>query len=143
MRAAGAPGSPTLVRLGALIECLIAVLAVVSTWAWARWLLAASYIGFAAFVGIMARRPAVVSCGCFGGEGAAPSNRHVAVNACLAVLVAFAAATGTPGLGTVLSDQPLAAVPFVVVAVSSTWLVYLLLSKSSQPHLGRQATLAR
>lgn len=80
--------------------------------------LAAAVLGLA-YVGFVvaaerARRLGATSCGCFGSVSAPPSLLHVAVNAASVIVCAAAAALGAnDDLLTVLSDQPLAGVPYL------------------------------
>ncbi len=123
----GIPARALPVRGGAAVEVGLAVTVLVTGWTWASGLLAATFAGFAAFVAAARRRPAMKSCGCFGGEGEQPTVRHVVINAFLAVLIALATAAGPWGVARVVEHQPLAGLPFVILAVVTAWLAYLAL----------------
>jgi len=112
LRALGLPSSPALVRVGAAVELVLGVAALVIggavTWA----LVAASYLAFAVFVAAALRSGKPVgSCGCFGREDTPPHIVHVVLDLALAGAAVGAAATGvvpldavtsSPGQGTVV-----------------------------------------
>jgi Methylamine utilisation protein MauE len=118
-------------RLVALLEAGLGIVAL----AWPRPLLAAlvaaSYLVFAAFVAYArARGGALASCGCFGTPDTPATLLHVVVDlvvALAAVLVATSASS-TATIGTVLSRQPLHGAPLLVVSAVGAWLTYLTLS---------------
>ncbi len=89
-------------------------------------LVAASYLAFALFViGALRAGKPLSTCGCFGKVDTPPTAVHVVID-----LAAVAVATGVaiaPGasLPDVLSDQPLAGVPFVLLASIGVYLVFL------------------
>lgn len=92
------PASPVLVRVGALIELVVGILAVVVGGpAW--WLVAASYVGFTAYVLVALRRGVPIgTCGCFGRAETRPSWSHVRLNAVFTAWTVAAALVidGTP-----------------------------------------------
>ena len=92
LRALGLPSSRTWVRIGAAAELLVGLLAAAVGWAWVWWLVAASYLAFAAFVVAALRAGTMVgSCGCFGREDTPPHPIHVVVDVALAATAAAAA----------------------------------------------------
>lgn len=127
LRALGLPSSPWLVRAGAGAELVLGAVAVAAGGAVAWALVAASYLGFAAFVVAALRAGTMVgSCGCFGREETPPHPVHVAVDMALAAAAAGAAAQGlvpldaladAPGRGAVVAALSLVATPLVYVAL--------------------------
>jgi hypothetical protein len=88
MRSVGLPSSDAAVRLGSLVECAVAVAALVSPSWLARLLLALSYGALSAFVAAVLRRGGATDCGCFGAAGGEIGRRHLALDAALGVGVA-------------------------------------------------------
>lgn len=88
MRSVGLPSSDAAVRLGSVVECALAVAALVSpSWVF-RLLLALSYGALSAFVVVVLRTGGATDCGCFGAASGAIGRRHLALNAVLCVGVA-------------------------------------------------------
>ena len=95
LRALRLPSSPVMVRVGAVAELAVGVLAIgvggVVVWT----LVAASYLAFAVFVVTALRRGTMLgSCGCFGREDTPPHWSHVGLNLLLAGVAATLAAQG-------------------------------------------------
>jgi hypothetical protein len=88
MREVGVPSSDTVVRLGALAECAIAVAALVAPSWIARLALAISYGALTVFVAAALRIGTATDCGCFGAGGSTIRRRHLFLNAGLCVGVA-------------------------------------------------------
>jgi hypothetical protein len=92
--------------------------------------LAGLYVGFAAFLVVLLRRPDASLCGCLGDRFAPPSPLHVALDvaaAGAAIGVAALAATGstTPGLVTQAVRLGWAGVPFALGLGLAAWLAVL------------------
>ena len=115
------PSSRILVRAGAAAELLLGLLAMTAGWAVVWWLVAASYLAFAAFVVVALRAGTMVgSCGCFGREDTPPHPLHVVIDVALAATAAAAAVRGVgapldaiaavPGEGPVIAALSLLAV---------------------------------
>lgn len=86
------PASPLLVRLGAAVELIVGVTALVIGGPGVAMLVVASYLGFAVFVMVALSRGAPIgTCGCFGQKDTPPRPLHVAVNVVLALGAAGAA----------------------------------------------------
>jgi hypothetical protein len=115
MRAVGLPSSDALVRLGSLIECAIAGLALASPPWIARVLLALSYGALAAFVAVAVRTGAAVDCGCFGTVGGAVGRRHLTLN--LVVCLGVGASLLTHPGATTAAARPATAGGLGVLAV--------------------------
>ena len=104
------------VRIGGAAEALLGAAALATGWAPFVLLVGASYLGFAGFV-LGARRAGVpvASCGCLGRVDTPPHAVHVVGNLLCVGAALGAALTGSPPIGSVLADQPLGGVPFVVL----------------------------
>jgi hypothetical protein len=128
LRALGLPSSKILVRAGAAAELLLGLLAVIAGWVAVWWLVAASYVAFAAFVVAALRAGTMVgSCGCVGREDTPPHLLHVVVDVGLAASAAAAAVrdlgapldaiADAPGEGLVVAGVSVLAVALVYAAV--------------------------
>ncbi|MGH9265810.1 MAG: MauE/DoxX family redox-associated membrane protein [Acidimicrobiales bacterium] len=135
LRSVGLPAWPTLVRLGAAAEVAVAVTALANGGRPVAALVAASYLGFAAFVVAALRADVPLSsCGCFGGQDTPPTAVHLALNLG-AALVAGAIALGWAGGGgglaaavTGMDGSLLLKAAFVVSTAATAWLAYLALT---------------
>ncbi len=96
-------------------------------------LVAVSYLLFTGFVVLaLARHLPIGSCGCFGKVDTPPSPIHVVVNLG-AVVTAIAVAIGPGGgIGSVLADQDLLGIPFLLLVGTATYLVFLALTALPQ-----------
>jgi hypothetical protein len=95
----GWPGSPSLVRAGAVAEAAVGAATLVIGGRVLAALVAASYLGFAAFVVVALRSGVPVgTCGCFGQPDTPPRALHAGVDAALALAAAAGAATGVEPL---------------------------------------------
>ncbi len=125
----GVRGSRSLVRVGAAAELVIAAGALAFGNRAFAVLVGLSYVVFLVFVVVaLARHAPLSSCGCFGKVDTPPSAVHVTVNA-LAMVVAGAVVVD-PGVGLpdVLAAQPLAGVPFVLLASVGVYLTFIALT---------------
>jgi hypothetical protein len=125
LRALGLPASPLAVRVGAAAELAlgVAALAVGGSVLW--WLVAASYLLFAAFVVAALRAGTMIgSCGCFGRDETPPHPVHVVLDVALAAVAAATAvqSSGSPLAG--LADHPGESVVLVLLAVLALALLY-------------------
>ena len=142
LAAGGLPGSGAAARLLGVAEITIAVLAAVTGSRSAALVVAATYLGFAAFtLRLIARSDGQADCGCFGADEAAATNGHVALDLGAAALAGLAAAAPPGSLGTVLAHQPLAGGPFVALVGLCTWLGYV--AYTVLPRLGEARTAGR
>ena len=116
------------VRVVAFVELAVGATALVVASSALAAAVSVSYLAFATFVAWALRtdRP-VGTCGCFGKADTPPSGIHVAVNLTLAAIAALIAVGGGVDVVRVISDQPLAGVPFVLFVGLGTWLVFLAL----------------
>lgn len=119
LRSAGVPASGAVTRVGAIAEAALGAYALVDGGRVAAILVAASYLGFAAFVGFaLVRDLPLATCGCFGKADTPPDALHLGIN--LAAVGAAVAVAFDPGVGVraVADQQPWAAVPyFALVAL--------------------------
>jgi len=129
LRALRLPSSFRLVRTLGAGEVVLAVAAAATFARPLLVLLAAAYLAFAAFVvaALDAHAP-VQSCGCFGRTDTPPSVVHVVLNLCAAVTLFAAALSGTPGLNSIVPEQPWSAVPFVLLVTVCTYLCVVVLT---------------
>jgi hypothetical protein len=99
LAALGWPASGTLVRVAAVAETVLGVATVVGGGRVLALLVAASYLGFAAFVmaALRAGTP-LETCGCIGRADTPPSPEHVVVDGLLAGGAVLAGATDAPAL---------------------------------------------
>ena len=110
-------------RVVGLAEIALGVWVLVSGGRAACAVLAVAYLAFAVVV-VLARRAGAPSCGCFGAAAAPPGAVHIVLNLTSAAVAAAGAVAGDlAGIGTTLSDQPLAGVPFLVLLGTGAWLV--------------------
>jgi len=129
LRALGFPASPVLVRAGAAVELAVATGAVAFGSPLLAALVAASYVGFAAFVlAAMHRDVPLSSCGCFGRTDTPPSVVHLVVDLAFAGVAAAVAVAPLGGLGQVLDGQPLLGLPFLALTAVTVALAYAALT---------------
>jgi hypothetical protein len=107
LRGVGVPVTAALVRAAAGVEVAIAVVALVVAGPWPGAAVAASYVGFTAFVAVaLARRLPLATCGCFGRADTPPSLTHVAVDGVAAVAAIVWALTGRSAAITATFPHP-------------------------------------
>jgi hypothetical protein len=131
------PGTPSLrlvrwaVRVGALAEAALGLVALVFPRPATAALVALSYLCFFGVVAFARRRGGpLATCGCFGRPDTPPTGLHLVIDLALAV-AALAVATGAPAqgtLGTLLAHQPGAGIPLLFVSAVGLWLTALALS---------------
>lgn len=135
-RAVGEMGlrvSPTVVRVGAAVELGIAAGALAGAGRAFATLVALSYLGFAAFVGLaLVRHVPIASCGCFGVQDTPPTAVHLVFNLAAAA-TAGAIALGAAGAGgvsevTALDSSLVLRAAFVVATAAATWFAYAALT---------------
>ena len=122
----GVPVGTVGARIAGLIEIALGVWVLATGARLACAALALAYLVFTVVV-VVARRAGAPSCGCFGASAAPPSTIHVAVNLASAAIAAAGAIAGdVDGIGAVVSDQPLAGVPFLLLLGTGGWLLVTL-----------------
>jgi hypothetical protein len=88
-------------------------------------LVAACYLGFAAFVGAaLLRGGTVSSCGCFGQADTPPTRMHLGLDLAAAAVAVLAALRPVDGLAGALAARPL----LLALAAVCAWLAYVSLS---------------
>jgi hypothetical protein len=133
LRGVGLPASPGLVRAGGVAELVIGGTALVIGGTVSAALVAASYLGFLAFVVVALRRDVPVSsCGCFGKVDTPPSRVHVGVNLVAAAAAITVALDPGAGLVATVRAQPLAGVPYLLLVGLGVSLVFVALSSLPQ-----------
>ena len=119
------------VRVGALAEAVLGLIALAAPRPLTAALVALSYASFAAVVAYArARGGMLATCGCFGRPDTPATRLHVVVNLALGGAAA-AVAVDAPGGGSVaglLAHQPWAGAPLVFVSAVGLWLTFLALS---------------
>ena len=121
-RALGLPGTRAALRTLGATELTIALAGAVIGGA-AAIVVAAAYGALTVAALLLWRRAPDTPCGCLGASTAPASGAHVAVNAGAAVAAAVAAFGPRPF--TVIADQPLAGVPFLVLVALGAGLAAL------------------
>lgn len=107
LRALHLPSSPVLVRAGSAGELALGVGAITLGGAAWWWLIALSYLLFAAFVVAALRHGTMIgSCGCFGREETPPHWTHVALDVGLAAVSAAVALRSPSAPLDALLDEP-------------------------------------
>lgn len=131
LRTVGLPSGRLLARCCGAVEVALGVTATIVGGALAAGAVAAAYTVFTVAVAA-ARRSGASSCGCFGAVAAPPSKVHVVVNAASAVIALLAVVAVPASLSDVLSDQPLAGVPYLIAVAVGAWLVVVLDTTGAQ-----------
>jgi hypothetical protein len=121
------------IRLFAVGELALAIIALVTASAWSAALMAALYAGFAVLTLRLARAGA--ACGCFGAEQAPASPVQSLLSAALAAVSLGCALVGVHAAGWILA-RPLGTVPVLLVGAAGA--VYgIVLAYSELPQLWR------
>ena len=130
LRAVGIRVPPRLVRVGAALEVLVGLGALLVGNAVFAALVAASYAAFAGFVVQALRTGAPISsCGCFGKVDTPPSLVHIVIDGALALVAAAVAVSGADvSLPAVVPDQPWLGIPFAMLVVIGAGLAFLAFS---------------
>jgi hypothetical protein len=119
------------VRLGALAEAALGVVAVLFPRPAIAVLVALSYGGFFSFVAYARWRGGpLATCGCFGRPDTPPTALHLLIDLVLAAaaVVIAAGARGDTTLGSQLAHQPGGGLPLLFVSAVGLWLTALALS---------------
>lgn len=129
LRSIRLPAAGWLVRLLGAVEVMVGTAAITVGGVVPAVLVAGSYAGFAAFVGVaMVRGGVLSSCGCFGKPDTPPTRLHVVMNLSAAAVAGAVAVEPFNGIGTLLPEQPLAGVPFLALTATCVWFAYLALA---------------
>lgn len=130
----------TVVRVGAVVEALLGLVAMVLPRPIPSALVALSYLLFAGFV-LYARSKggALASCGCFGTPDTPATMLHAVINIALAVSALSVALAGTGGtMASVLSRQPWHGLPLIGASGLGAWLCVLALSVLAELQAARR-----
>jgi len=121
------------VRAFGAAEAAIGIAAIVTGARAAAALVAASYVGFSAFLVVALRKGGVVSsCGCVGRADTPPTTSHLAVTTLLAAGAITATVLGADGLtDATLSVRTATLVGFVALSVWLSYLVFTALARLS------------
>ena len=136
----GLPSSRALVRLGAGAELVVAAGALAGGGRVFAFLIAASYLSFAAFVlAALRRNLPLASCGCFGVADTPPTAVHVGINVAAAgiagaVALGWAGGGGLPDIAS-MEGSVLVRATFVILTVASAWLAYVALTELPKLHV--------
>ena len=129
LRSAGLPSKAWMARALGVVEIAIAGAALVVGGAIPAALVALTYVGFAGFVAVLARRTrSTAPCGCFGASDAPVGTLHVVLNVAIAALAVGAAIRPTDGLAQATSETPWAGVPFFALTALLAWATYVALT---------------
>jgi hypothetical protein len=130
LRSVGLPVPVVAVRLGGLAEVAIGVVAILQGGRIVDALVAASYLGFTAFVIVALSKGGVLaSCGCVGRPDTPPTVAHVVVTALLAASAGVAAGGGPSGVLTWTPGSTTTHVTVIGLAILLTWLAWLALAE--------------
>ena len=135
LRSVGIRVPQVAVRLGGGAEAVLGAFAVLTGSAVAAALVAASYLGFSAFLVVaLTRGGMVASCGCLGRPDTPPTRSHLLVTLALAGGAVAAAATGATGLIDLgLTANVLTLLGLTALTVWLAWAVFALLPHARFP----------
>lgn len=129
------------IRALALAEAVLGAVAVLYVGPVPAALVAASYLGFALFVGLARRRGGpLASCGCFGTPDTAPTRLHVVLDVAVAAAASVVAVRAPGGtIGAVLAGQPLGGVPLLAMSLVLAYVAGLALTGLGRLHTARRS----
>jgi hypothetical protein len=137
LRGVGLPIRRWAVVVGAIGECILGVLALLSSSRPVALLVALSFLSFAAFIAAALRRPDLVSsCGCFGAEESPPTSLHLLIDVVLFGFAIGAVVHRPLPVRLFVVRHPALSVPFLAFVCLATWFVYL--SVTELPQLAAQ-----
>ena len=129
LEAVGLPGSSIAVRILSVVEAGIAIGALLVGHRLFAAMVALSYLAFTTFVVFAKLRDVPLStCGCFGAVDTPPTPVHVVVNLASALVAGAVALDRGWSLPSVMADQPLGGLPFVLLTAITAYLAYLSLT---------------
>ena len=129
LQAIGLPHARLVVRVGAAVELVIGIGAIVAGGAVYAGLLALSYAGFAVFVAVAMRKGTPVSsCGCFGEADAPPTLLHIVLNLAAASLATAAVFDPAPSLTAILDDPSWTLLPLALLTVTGAYLSFVIMA---------------
>ncbi len=124
------PAARRLIRVGAVAEAVLGLVAMLVPGVEEASLVAVSYGVFAVVILVVRSRDgAIASCGCFGTPDTPATVLHGVIDVLLCVVASVVAASGWRGsIPALLSVQPMKGVPLVAVSLLCAWLTYLAIS---------------
>jgi Methylamine utilisation protein MauE len=126
LAAARLPNAWWQVRALGALEATFGTWALVAPGATSALAVAALYLAFAVFLGVLiAAHVPAASCGCAGAADVPPSILHVSLNLVAVGTAVAAAASPPPSIGAFLAEQPLAGVPLVIGMATAWYAAYL------------------
>ena len=129
LAAARLPASTGVARALGVGESVIGVLFLTVPGRASAALLAAAYVGFAAFLTyLLVAHVAVASCGCAGERDLPPSWLHVGLDLVATMAAIVAAFDPPPAILRFAADQPLAGIPFLFGVLLIAWLAALVVA---------------
>lgn len=129
LRAAGLPGSVSLVRVLGAAEISVGVVGIVWGGPYSSLAGVALYAGFLVFVlEALRRRLPISSCGCLGATETPPTMAHVLVNTAAVITLLIGAFSPIGTLGGILEVPLSEAAAFVVFVVASVYLLQAVLT---------------
>ncbi len=131
-----------LVRVAAVGEAILGVVAIGHPHALPAAGVALSYAVFAVFVAYAhARGGAIASCGCFGTPDTPATGIHIVVNLVLCLSAISVATAGTDGsIFSILAHQPWHGLPLVVASAAGAWLTFLTITVLAELQAARRLT---
>jgi hypothetical protein len=131
-----------LVRLGAMAESMLGVVALLMPGPVTGALVGLSYLAFAGVVGFARRKGgSIASCGCFGTPDTPATLVHLVINVALAAsAIAIAIAAPVGSLVSVLAGQPGNGIPLVLVSALCGWLAFLAITVLAEVKAARGLT---
>jgi Methylamine utilisation protein MauE len=123
-----------IVRSVAAVEMLVGIAGIVRPSPLTASLIAGSYLGFAAFVGVTsARGGPLASCGCFGTPDTPATRTHVVVDLVLAASAAAVASTvPAEWLPRLLARETWSGIPLVLLSLLCAWLAFLAMTRLAE-----------
>ncbi|MEX2256597.1 MAG: MauE/DoxX family redox-associated membrane protein [Acidimicrobiia bacterium] len=120
---------PLAVRVGGALEAVLGAAALALGDRTTAVLVAISFAGFAAFAGVALHRDLpIATCGCFGRAETPPTVVHVVITVVAAAAGAVVVVEPGVGIGEVVASQPMAGIPFILLAAIATGATYLSLT---------------
>ena len=124
----------SVVRVGAVAEAVIGIVALVYPSPVTAGLVALSYLGLAGFVAVVLTRGGpLATCGCFGKPDTPATRLHVVVNLALAASAFVVAATvSSSWLPPLLAAQPWHGIPLLLLSSMCAWMSFLMLARLAE-----------
>lgn len=123
-----------LVRVGAVAEAGVGIVALMHPSPVTAGLVALSYLGLAGFVAVVLTRGGpLATCGCFGKSDTPATRLHIVVNLALAgSAIVVAATVHSSWLSSLLAAQPWHGMPLVLLSPLCAWICFLTLARLAE-----------